>query len=102
MFEPAMDMALIPKDMQLRDNNIVRKTCLDNWDGEISFGIEGDDLASTLEVSDNFSINAEFGNVEGMGFYVICCNKTLHIIKEDFKCKWGTKFIVGEQVVASK
>jgi len=75
---------------------------LDNWDGEISFGIEGDDLASTLEVSDNFSINAKFGNVEGMGFYVIRCNKTLHIIKEDFKCKWGTKFVVGEQVVASK
>jgi hypothetical protein len=51
---------------------------LDNWDGEISFGTKGDDLVSTFEVGDNFAINAKFGNVEGVDFYVICCNKILH------------------------
>jgi hypothetical protein len=76
--------------LQLGDNKIIRKTLMDNWNGEISFGIKGDDLASTLEVGNNFVVNVEFGNVEGVDFYVICCSKTLHAVKEDFECKWGT------------
>jgi hypothetical protein len=58
-------------------------------------------LASTLKVSDNFAINEKFGNIERVDFYVICCSKTTRN-KEDFKCKWGIKFITSEQVVANK
>jgi hypothetical protein len=50
---------------------------LDNWDGDMSFGIEGDDLATMLEIGDNFIVNVEFGNVEGVDFYLICCSKPL-------------------------
>jgi hypothetical protein len=102
MFEPAINRGLISKHLQPGNNNIVRETLLDNWDGEISFETKGDNLASTLEVSDNFSIDAEFGNVEGVDFYVLCCNKTLHIVEENFECKRGAKFVAGEQVVARK
>ncbi len=68
----------IPKHLQPGDSRIVRETLLDNWDGEISFGTKGDDLVSTFEVGDNFAINAKFGNVEGVDFYVICCSKNIH------------------------
>lgn len=63
---------------------------MDYQDGKFCFGTKGDDLASTLEVGDNFVVNAKFGNVEGVDFYVICCSKTLHTINENFKFKWGT------------
>ncbi len=68
----------IPKHLQLGNNRIVRETILNNWCGEISSGIEGDDLVSTFEVGDTFAINAKFGNVEGADFYVICYSKILH------------------------
>jgi hypothetical protein len=92
----------IPKHLQLGNNKIIKETFLDSRDGEISFGTKGDDLASIVEVGVNIAVNAKFGNVEGVDFYVICCSKTLYIIKEDFKCKWGTKFLANEQVVANK
>jgi hypothetical protein len=59
-------------------------------------------LASTREVADNFVINVEFGNVEGMDFYVICCSKILHTVNEDFEFEWGIEFVVGEQIIISK
>ncbi len=59
------------------DNIFIRETMLDNWDGDMSFGIEGDDLATMLEIGDNFIVNVEFGNVEGVDFYLICCSKPL-------------------------
>jgi hypothetical protein len=86
----------------LVDSKFVRKTMLDNWDGKMNFGIKGDDLAATLEIGDNFVVNVEIRNVEGVDFYLIYCSKPLHTVKEDFSCKWGTNFVVGEQVVASK
>jgi hypothetical protein len=57
----------------------------------LCFGIEGDDLvASTLEIGDNFVVNVRFGNAKGMNFYLISCSKAIHVVKEDFKCHWGT------------
>jgi len=45
-----------------------------------------------FEISDNFAINVEFGIAKGVDFYLICCNKPLHIVKEHFYYKWGTYF----------
>jgi hypothetical protein len=65
---------------------------LDNWDVQrCVFGIEGDDLAATLEIGNNFVVNVKFGNVEGANLYLICCSKPWHIIKENFSYKWGVK-----------
>jgi hypothetical protein len=55
------------------------------------FGIKGYDLATTFEISSNFVVNVKFGIVEGVDFYLICCSKPLHIIKEKFSYKWRMK-----------
>jgi hypothetical protein len=70
----------IPRHLMPIDNKFIKKTMLDNWDGHRSFGIEGDDLVAMLEIADNFVVNVKIGNVEGVDFYLICCNKPLHII----------------------
>jgi hypothetical protein len=58
------------------------ETILDNWDvGKLCFWTKGDDLARTLEIGDNFSINIEFGNVEGVDFYLISCSKPKHVVQ---------------------
>ncbi len=45
-----------------------------------------------FEISDNLAITVEFGTTEGVDFYLICCNKLLHTVKEHFSYKWGTYF----------
>jgi len=72
------------------------------WDGDLQHGIDGCDLATTLEIRDNFAINAKEGNIEGQDFWLIFCTKSLHTIKKPFKCKWGIKFEEGDEVVAGK
>jgi hypothetical protein len=64
--------------------------------------MEGDDLANTLEIGDNFAINAKFGNAKGVHFYIISCSKPIHVVNENFKCHWGTKFTRGETDVVGK
>lgn len=92
----------IPRHLMPIDNKFVKETMLDNWDGDMSFGTKGDDLAAKFEIADNFVVNVKIGNVEGVDFYLICCSKPLHTIKEDFFCKRGINFVVGEQVVVGK
>ena len=57
-------------------------------------------LASTLDIGDNFAVNAAEGNSEGADFWVINCTKTMHAVKYAFTCKWGTSFEVGDEIVA--
>ncbi len=90
VFEPTMDRGLNSQTFASWRQKKIKETLMDYQDGKISFGTEGDDWASTLEIGDNFVINAEFGNVEGVDLNVICCSKTLHIVNENFKFKWGT------------
>ncbi len=72
------------------------------WDGDLQHGIDGCDLVTTLEIRDNFAINAKEGNIEGQDSWLIFCTKSLHTIKKPFKCKWGIKFEEGDEVVAGK
>ncbi len=41
----------------------------------MNFGTKGDDLVATFEIGDNFDVNAEFGNAEGVDFYLIYYSK---------------------------
>jgi hypothetical protein len=71
----------ILKHLMPVDSKFVKETMLNNWDGEMSFGIKGDDLVATLEIVDNFFVNVKIGNAEGVNFYLIFCSKPLHTIK---------------------
>jgi hypothetical protein len=39
-----------------------------NWVGEPNYTYDVDGLVATLDVSDNFAINAKIGNFEGVDF----------------------------------
>lgn len=49
----------------------------DDWD---QFGKNGDHLASCLTLGDNFSINVEERNAEGVDFYILMCTKTIYTL----------------------
>jgi hypothetical protein len=60
-----------------------------------------DELAVILEVDDNFTINVEEGNDEGVTFWVILCIEPLHKVKESFINNWGSSYEEGDDVVGS-
>jgi hypothetical protein len=64
--------------------------------------LDGDELVISLEVGNNFVVNAKEGNSEGQEFLVVCCTKPLHKLTSPLKCKWGTEYDVGDKVVAGK
>jgi len=39
-----------------------------NWVGKPNYTSNADGLVATLDVSDNFAINVEIGNLEGVNF----------------------------------
>lgn len=84
------------------DSIYVMDCIYETWDGDLQHGIDGCELATTLDVGDNFAINVEKGNSEGQDFWLICCTKYLHTLKKAFKCKWGIKFEEGDEVVVRK
>jgi hypothetical protein len=40
----------------------------DEWDGQWDYDVHGDVLAATLDIGDNFAINAKVGNLEDVDF----------------------------------
>ncbi len=64
--------------------------------------MDGNELATSLEVGNNFAINAEEGNSEGQELWVVCCTKPLHMLTSPLKCNWGMKYNVGDKIVAWK
>ncbi len=50
----------------------------------------------------NFVINAKEGNNEGQNFWIVCCTKLLHTLTKPLKCKWGTNYFEGDEVVTWK
>ncbi len=59
-------------------------------------------MATSLEIGDNFVVNAEEGNSEGQDFWVICCTNLLHTMRKAFKCKRGIEFMARDEVVVGK
>jgi hypothetical protein len=45
-----------------------------------------------VSIGDNFAVNAEEGNEEGVEFYILLCTKTNFIIEEFFTYPWGQRF----------
>jgi hypothetical protein len=48
--------------------------------------LEGQDLGNLLQIGDNFAILAKEGNEEGIGFYVLQCQKAKYMVQEAFTC----------------
>lgn len=48
-------------------------------------------------MGNNFAVNAAQGNNDNDDFWIICCIKPLHTVKEAFICKWACKFEVGNE-----
>jgi hypothetical protein len=73
----------------------------DDWDGKWDYSVDGNVLTTTLEIGDNFVVNDEIGNLEGVDFWVVCCTKPMHTTRKEFTDKWGTSFvIISDDVVA--
>jgi hypothetical protein len=70
-----------------------------NWVGKPNYTSNAYGLVATLDVSDNFAINAKIGNLEGVNFWTIFCSRLLHHVQKTFKNKWGTYFELGDYVV---
>lgn len=70
-----------------------------NWVGKPNYTSNANGLVAILDVSDNFAINVEIGNLEGVNFWTICCSRSLHRVQKTFKNKWGTYFELGDYVV---
>jgi hypothetical protein len=72
-------------------------------DGEAEPSIGGFDrqaLATTLEVGDHFAVVAEEGNSEGVDFYILLCQKSLHEVREDsIEDSWGQKVYCGKYIL---
>jgi hypothetical protein len=56
-------------------------------------------LAIILKVNDNFIVNVEEGNDDGVTFWVILCTKPLHKVKASFIDNWGSSYEVSDDVV---
>ncbi len=87
--------------MQLVDIQFVKETMFKQWDRDWEYGIDGDELAMTLNVGDNFVVNAQVDNDENADFWIICCTKHLHKVKKAFKCEC-IEFEKGDDVAAGK
>jgi hypothetical protein len=54
-----------PRYLQPIDIRFVRESMYNAWDGEWQYGVDGEELAISLEIGDNFVINVEEGNNKG-------------------------------------
>jgi hypothetical protein len=72
------------------------------WDGEWRHGVDGDELAASLEIGDNFVVNAEKGNKKGQEIWIVCCTKPLHKLNGPLNYKWGMNYNEGDEVVVRK
>jgi hypothetical protein len=71
-----------------------------DWAGEPNYNVNANGLVTTLDVGDNFVVNVEASNSEGVNFRIICCLKPLHHAQKAFTYKWGTSFEVGDYVAS--
>jgi hypothetical protein len=90
-----------PRYLQPENTSFIRD-CLASG-GDDMWGNYQDDaelLAATVDIGDNFALNAAKGNSEGCDYWIINCTKALHSVKVAFQCKWGEEFEVGDEALA--
>ena len=56
-------------------------------------------LSDAIQVGDNFAVNAEEGNKEGVDFYLIKCTNTLEVLKTHEVDSWGGVFEAGSYIL---
>ena len=56
-------------------------------------------LSDAIQVGDNFAVNAEEGNKEGVDFYLIKCTSTLENLKVHKVDNWGSVFEAGSHIL---
>ncbi len=57
-------------------------------------------MSFDVQIGDNFEVRAIEGNVEGVDFYVLQCQRPKFMVCEPFACVWGCEFEMGNYVVA--
>jgi hypothetical protein len=87
------------KHLQPSYTKAVLKKMIFNWVGEPNYTPNANGFTTTLDVGDNFVVNAKIGNSKGMNFWTIYCSRPLHCVQKTFKDKWGTYFELGDYVV---
>ncbi len=92
----------ISKYLQPTNTIFVRESMYNAQDKEWQYGVDGEELAKSLEVGDNFVINEEKGNSEGQNFWLVCCTKPLHTLIHPLMCKWGIEYYEGDEVDVGK
>lgn len=55
----------IPRYCQLIDTRFVKESMYNPWDGEWQYGVDGEELAKSLEVGHKFVVNVKEENNEG-------------------------------------
>jgi hypothetical protein len=71
---------------------------LDN--SEWGMGGGSNNLASGLEVGDNFAVRTKAENEKGADFYILKCWKTLHIVEVDVGLDdWQQSAEIGDEIV---
>jgi hypothetical protein len=68
---------MVPSNMAF-----VHKAMLDVFDEDDrdQFGVNRGYLASRLALGDNFAVNVEEGNVEGVDSYILMCTKVMYTL----------------------
>jgi hypothetical protein len=83
----AWQIEVLNTNSQYVRNVIQVGTQEEDWD---QFGGRANSLANCSKLGDNFVVNVEESNEEGIEFYVMFCTQPTHILKEDYTCHWGT------------
>jgi hypothetical protein len=83
--------------MQYVRDQMVEHRDEEDWE----FGRHGEEMSDLLNIEDNFVVQAEEGNAEGVQFYILQCQQPKFKVTAPFKCIWGCEFQAGDYVVAA-
>ena len=78
----------------------VREAIAQTYDGKhwTDFGADGEHLASSLELGQNFATNAAEDNEAGVDFEVLMCTKVAYIVKKGFACDRNLRLVISVSV----
>lgn len=74
-----------------------------NDEDEWEHGGNGEDILQSLEIGDNFVVDATLGNEEDCEFYVTYCKKLIFEVSADgLNNDWGNSFELGYIVIGGR
>ncbi len=90
-----------PSQLQLASIIFIQEAMFIDYSGKFDYIVDYGALATTLDVGDNFVVNAKFGNSKGQDLWIVLCIRRLNQVKKASNDKWGTSFEVGDEMVTS-